>query len=254
MRKIAAVTLNTFREAIRDKVFIVIIIFAVIVMGSGRIVKPLALGEESKVIKDIGLNSIALFSVLIAILVGGRLVYKEIEKRTIFLVVSRPLHRWQFIVGKYLGLLLVLFESLLIMTAAFYIILMLLGIQSSFYLIWSIIMTFFELCILTAIAIFFSTFATPITSAVFTFAIYFVGHLTRDLKVLATMAKSVQIKILTDILYYLLPNFSNFNIKGEVVHNIIIEPRIIIFTIIYSLVYSSVVLLLSSIIFSKRDF
>ena len=101
--KVTGIILNTFREAIRDKVFITIIIFAILVMVSGKIIQPLALGEEEKIIKDIGLNSITLFSVLIAILVGGRLIYKEVEKRTIYLIISRPLHRWQFILGKYFG-------------------------------------------------------------------------------------------------------------------------------------------------------
>jgi ABC-type transport system involved in multi-copper enzyme maturation permease subunit len=252
--KITGVVLNTFREAIRDKVFITIIIFAILVMVSGKIIQPLALGEEEKIIKDIGLNSITLFSVLIAILVGGRLIYKEVEKRTIYLIISRPLHRWQFILGKYFGLLLVLFESLLIMTCAFYLILVLLKMTPNVYLLLSVLMTFCELWIVTALAILFSTFATPITSAVFTFALYFIGHLTRDLKVLAMMSKSLQVKLITDIFYYLLPNLANFNVKGDVVHNVSIEPRVIILTIVYAVVYSSVILFISCLIFQRKDF
>jgi ABC-type transport system involved in multi-copper enzyme maturation permease subunit len=254
MRKIAAVVLNTFREAIRDKVFITIIVFSIIIMGSGRIVKPLALGEEGKVIKDIGLNSITFFSVLIGILVGGRLVYKEIEKKTIYLVISRPIHRWQFIVGKHFGLLLVLFESLLIMTGAFYVILFLLKIQANFYLLLSILMTFFQLWIITAIAILLSTFTTPITSAIFAFALYFIGHLTGDLKALAAMSKSVQVKFVCNALYYLLPNLSNFDIKNQVVHNVIIEPNVIFFAIGYAIVYSAVIIFIASLIFQRKDF
>jgi ABC-type transport system involved in multi-copper enzyme maturation permease subunit len=252
--RITSVILNTFREAIRDKVFIVIIVFSILVMVSGRVIKPLALGQEEKVIKDIGLNAITLFSVLIAILVGGRLVYKEIEKRTIYLILSRPLHRWQFIVGKFFGLLMVLFESILIMTGAFYVILLVLGIPANFYLVWSIILTFFELWIVTAVAIFFSTFSTPITSAIFSFALYFIGHLTPDLKALGAIAKSAQIKFMSDVLYYILPNLSNFNIKAEVVHNVMVAPKIIALTIVYAIIYSAVVIFLSALIFQKRDF
>jgi len=252
--KIAGVILNTFREAIRDKVFITIIVIAILVMVSGKIVQPLAMGEGDKVVKDIGLNSITLFSMLIAILVGGRLVYKEVEKRTIYLVVSRPIHRWKFIIGKYLGLLLVLFETLLIMVCAFYLILVLLKISPNLNLLLSVLLTFCELWIVTALAIFFSTFSTPITSSVFTFALYFIGHLTRDLKVLALMSKSPQVKTLSDILYYLLPNLANFNIKADVVHNVYIEPKVFMFTIIYALFYSSIIIVLSCLIFERKDF
>lgn len=252
--KIIGVILNTFRESIRDKVFITIIIFAVLVMAGGKIIQPLALGEEAKVVKDIGLNSIALFSTLIAILVGGRLVYKEIEKRTLYLIITRPIHRWQFIVGKYFGLLLVLFESILIMTCAFYLIMILLNISAGLNLLLSVLFTFFELLVITAIAILFSTFSTPITGAVFTFAIYFIGHLTRDLKTFGAMSKSNAVKTLCDIMYYVLPNLANFNIKGEVVHNVTIAPQIIVLTIAYAVVYSAIIVFASCIIFQRKDF
>lgn len=252
--RITAIVVNTFREAIRDKVFIAIIILSILVMTSGYVIKPLALGEEAKIIKDIGLNSITLFSVLITILIGTRLVYKEIEKRTIYIILSRSLHRWEFIIGKYLGLLLVLFESILIMLGVFYLILLLLGIQANFLLLLSVLMTFCQLWILTALAIFFSTFTTPITSAVFTFMVYFIGHFTRDLKVLAALSKSPQLKVIADIIYVLIPNLSNFNVKAEVVHNVIIDPKIIIFTIIYALIYSFIVIFISCIIFQRKDF
>ncbi|MEO0075316.1 MAG: ABC transporter permease [candidate division WOR-3 bacterium] len=252
--KISAIILNTFREAIRDKIFIAIIIFSIIVMGGARLIKPLTLGEEAKVIKDIGLNSITLFAVLIAILIGGRLVYKEIEKRTVYLILSRPIYRWQFIIGKYFGLMLVLFESILIMTGVFYLILLLLQIQANFYLLWAVILTFFELAVVTAIAIFFSTFSTPITSSVFTFALYFIGHLTRDLKTLAAISKSAPTMIISDVLYYILPNLSNFNIKAHVVHNALLDYKVIFMTIIYAVVYSAFVLFVSCLIFNKKDF
>jgi ABC-type transport system involved in multi-copper enzyme maturation permease subunit len=252
--KITAIMLNTFREAIRDKVFIAVVIFSIVVMGSARIIKPLTLGEEAKVIKDIGLNTITLFSVLIAILIGGRLVYKEIEKRTVFLILTRPISRWQFIIGKYFGLLLVLFQSVLIMTGVFYLILLFLGIAANFYLLWAVVLTFFELAVITSIAIFFSTFSTPITSSVFTFALYCIGHLTRDLKTLAAISKSAPAIVMTDVLYYVLPNLSNFNIKAQVVHNALVDYKIILFTFLYAIVYSSFVLFISCLIFRKKDF
>ncbi len=252
--RIRGIALNTFREAIRDKVLLTLLVFAILVMGSAKVIQPLALGEESKVIKDLGLASITLFCVLIAVLVGGRLVYKEVEKRTIYIMLSKPVRRWEFILGKYFGLMAVLLVSMLIMTGGFYITLFLTGIPASAYLLWSLLMTLFELAILTAVAILFSSFVTPITSAVFTFAVYFVGHLTRDLRLLAAMSPSPVVKAVSQFLYYVLPNLSNFNIRGEVVHNVLLHPQALALSALYAVVYTATLLLVSVAIFSRKDF
>jgi len=252
--RISGLALNTFRESIRDKVLVTLIVFAVIVMGSARVIQPLALGEEAKVIKDLGLSAITLFCVLIAILVGGRIVYKEVEKRTIYIMLAKPVRRWEFILGKYLGLMAVLFVSVAILTAAFYIMMLILGVGSSAYLLLAVLMTLFQLAILTAVAVMFSTFATPITGAVFTFAVYFVGHLTRDLKLLAAMSSSVVVKVLSYGLYYLLPNLSNFNIRGEAVYNVPLDPLSLVLAGLYAVVYTATLLLISVAIFNRKEF
>ena len=128
IERVSGVALNTFRESVRDKVLVTLVAFAVLVMGSARVIQPLALGEEAKVIKDLGLSAITLFCVLISILIGGRIVYKEVEKRTIYIMLAKPVRRWEFILGKYLGLMAVLVVSLAVMTAAFYAILLVLGV------------------------------------------------------------------------------------------------------------------------------
>jgi Cu-processing system permease protein len=252
--RIRAVALNTFRESVRDRVLLTLIIFAVLVMGASRVIQPLALGEESKVIKDMGLAAIALFCVLIAILVGGRLVYKEVEKRTIYIILSKPVRRWEFILGKYFGLLGVLVISLVVMTACFYLVLLVLRAGTPLSLLLAVLMTFFELTVLTAAAVLFSTFATPITGSVFAFGIYFVGHMARDLKMLAAMSPSPVVKVVSLALYYILPNLSNFNIRGDVVHGAMLDPMALVLSAVYAVVYSSVLLLLSAAVFSRKEF
>ena len=254
IERVSGVALNTFRESIRDKVLVTLIVFAVLVMGSARVIQPLALGEEAKVIKDLGLSAITLFCVLIAILVGGRIVYKEVEKRTIYIMLAKPVRRWEFILGKYLGLMAVLGVSLVVMTAAFYAILLVMGVGVELPLLLAVLMTFFELAILTAVAVLFSTFSTPITGAVFTFAVYFVGHLTRDLKLLAAMSPSVVVKIVSQFLYYVLPNLSNFNIRGEVVYGAVLDPYALLLSGLYALVYTATLLLISTAIFNRKEF
>ncbi len=254
MGRIGAVAANTFRESIRDKVLATLLVFAALVMGSARVIQPLALGEESKIIKDLGLSAITLFCVLIAVLVGGRIVHKEVEKRTIYVVLSKPVRRWEFVFGKYFGLVAVLLVSLVVMTLLFYLILLVLRVDAPAYLLWSVLMTLFELVVLTAVAVLFSTFATPITGAVFTFAVYFVGHLTRDLRLLAAMSPSPVVKLVSQFLYYVLPNFANFNVRGEVVSNVLLDPGTMVLTALYALVYAATLLMISVAIFNRKEF
>ena len=254
VERVSGVALNTFRESIRDKVLVTLVVFAVLVMASARVIQPLALGEEAKVIKDLGLSAITLFCVLISVLMGGRIVYKEVEKRTIYIMLAKPVRRWEFILGKYLGLMAVLVVSLVVMTAAFYVILLILGIGAPLYLLLAVLMTLFELAILTAVAVLFSTFSTPITGAVFTFAVYFVGSLTRDLKLLAAMSPSVVVKVVSQFLYYVLPNLSNFNIRAEVVYGVAIDPDALLLSGLYALVYTATLLLISAAVFNRKEF
>jgi ABC-type transport system involved in multi-copper enzyme maturation permease subunit len=254
LNRIGAVAANTFRESIRDKVLVTLLVFAVLVMGSARVIQPLALGEEGKVVKDFGLSAITLFCVLIAILVGGRIVYKEVEKRTIYIMLSKPVRRWEFILGKYLGLMAVLAVSLVVMTVVFYLILLLTRVGAPAYLLWAVLMTLCQLAVLTAVAVLFSTFATPITGAVFTFAVYFVGNLTRDLRLLAAMSPSPVVKVVSQVLYYILPNFSNFNIRGDVVAGALLDPGALLLAGLYAVVYTATLLLISVAIFSRKEF
>lgn len=252
--RVLGIAVNTFRESVRDRVLVALIVIAIMVMGSAKVIQPVALGEAEKIIKDLGLSSITLFCVLIAILVGGRIIYREVEKRTIYLLLARPVHRHEFIIGKYLGMMLVLTVSLALMTAGFYLVLLLTGVKPDPRLLWAVVMTGYELAILTAVAVLFSTFVTPIASAVFTFFIYFIGHSTHLLKQLAAMSPSGGVKFIGLVLYYLLPNLNNFNIRGEVVHGAPLNPVAMLISITYSIVYTFILLLLALIIFNRRDF
>ncbi|MCS7250732.1 MAG: ABC transporter permease [candidate division WOR-3 bacterium] len=249
-----AIILNTFIESLRDKILIVLLVVGFILMASSKFIKPLALGEEIKIIKDLSLSSINFISVLIAILIGGRLIYKEIEKRTIYLVLSKPIKRWEFILGKYLGQMLLLFLVIGILTIAFGIVLLLTGVPANFLILLPNLLLLFQLSIITSLAIFFSTFTTPLTASIFTFILYFIGHLTRDLKALAQISKSPIVKVIANFLYYTLPNLANFDIKGKVVHEIPISFFLIYLPIIYGILWTLGLLYFSFLIFEKKDF
>lgn len=252
--KIFVIALNTFRETVREKVLYNLLFFALLMIGSSILLSTLTIGEQSKIIMDIGLASINIFGILIAIFVGIGLVSKEIEKKTIYTIISKPIYRYQFLLGKYLGLLITLFVNTSIMVTGFFGVLILMTYNITPDMIKAILLIFVELMVITAVALMFSTFTTSLLSAIFTISIYIIGHLLGDLKAFAAKLGNPVITFLLDALYYILPNLENFNIKGEVVHNIALDPSFIIMSVLYGILYISMILFSSVIIFQRRDF
>jgi ABC-type transport system involved in multi-copper enzyme maturation permease subunit len=251
--KILILAYNTFREAIRDKVLYSLIFFAVLMVGLSVILDNLTIGEPTKIIKDFGLASIEIFGVLIAIFVGIGLVYKEMERKTIYNILSKPIHRYQFILGKYLGLVLTLLVEALTMSIALFSILYFYEGKITVTLFPAIGMIYVALMILTAFALLFSSFSTPILSGLFTLSFFIIGHLTPDLLVLGEKADSRFLHYLTKALYYVIPNLEYFNIKGQVVYNLPLEKGYLFLASLYGLFYIVIILLLSMAIFQNRD-
>lgn len=253
MSKILVIALNTYKESIRDKLLYNLLIFALFLIGSSVILSTLTIGERSKIIVDLSLASINVVGVLIAIFIGIGLVSKEIEKKTIYTIIAKPVHRWQFLVGKYCGLLLTLAVNVALMTVCFYLV-QLFGewsLKPEFLeAIWLIYM---ELMVVTAVALLFSTFTTSTLAAIFTMALYVIGNLTDELRTFAARAGDAA-TLAAGVLYYVLPNFQTFNVKAEVVHSLHISLRLIAWASLYGLAYVAVVLGLAAAIFHRRDF
>ncbi len=254
MKKIGAICLNTFREAVKDKVFCNLLFFAILVIGLSVLIGNLAIGEDEQVIQDISLAAMSLFGVLIAVMVGISLVYKEIDRRTIYTVITKPIRRYEFLLGKYLGLLLTLLINVGVMTIALFLVIRLQGYTFNLEILWAIVLIFFELALITAIAILFSTFASPAMSAAFTFCFYLIGHLTQDLLQAGRESQSVMFANMSRWLYYLLPNLDLFNIRGEMVRAIPVSMQYITYSIFYGVLYASALLLLAMLIFQRREF
>lgn len=254
MSRIATIALNTFKETLRDKILYNLVIFGLLMIGSSILLSTLTMGEQAKIIQDLGLASINLFGVLIATFVGIGLVSKEIEKRTIYTIIAKPILRYQFLLGKYFGLAIVLFVNTSIMVVGFFLVLLISRVGLSSGLMEAIGLIFLELLVITAVAVLFSTFTTPTLSAIFTLAIYVIGHLTDDLRVLGSKLKNEFAQGLLDSLYYTLPNLEHFNVKGQVVHGLAIEPAYLAAAVAYGIVYSVVILLFACVIFQRREF
>jgi ABC-type transport system involved in multi-copper enzyme maturation permease subunit len=252
--KIRAIALNTFKEAIRDRILYLLLFFAALFIIFSRILALLTVGDRAKIIMDAGLASLSLFGVLMAIIIGTGLVYKEIDKRTIYTLLAKPIQRYQFLLGKYLGLLLTLLVMLALMTLIFLVLIFLhrYPIEGDFFL--AILFIFVELCLITAVALLFSCFSTPILSTLFSLSFYFIGHLSWGLETLIGKISQGGFKALARILYLFLPDLENFNFKTEVVHHLPIPPKIILHSSLYGIFYTVFILAIAMLVFRRKDF
>lgn len=253
MGKIIAIALNTFRESIRDRIFYSLLAFAILMLGFSMILSNLTIGDPIKIVKDFGLGAISLFGILIAIFVGIGLVYKEMEKRTIYVILAKPIARWQFLLGKYFGLSLILMIEVLVMTIGLFVLCYYYKPDVPWDLFLAIIPIYFELQLILAVALFFSSFASPFLSGLFTLAIFIIGHCSADLKALAANTEDIFLQRICDFLYYALPNLENLNFKARVVHHLPLPLSEITFSLIYAILFTSLIIILATTIFSRRD-
>jgi len=254
MRTISAITISTFKEAVRDKVFYNLVIFSLIVLASSRILGLLSSGQEIKIVMDVGLGCISIFGLIISIFIGGNLVYKEIERGTIQTIIVKPIDRHEYIIGKYLGLLLIIFLNLIFMTIGFYVILKGISGTWNFSIIQSIFLIFVELMVISSIAIMFSTFLSPLLSILLTFCLFTMGHLSEDFLFIVEKMEGSFLKFVSKIIYYILPHLSNFNIKNEIVHGFSVSGDYIFSSSLYGVSYSFATIFLAIIIFRNRNF
>jgi ABC-type transport system involved in multi-copper enzyme maturation permease subunit len=253
--RLAAITLNTFREAVRDRVLYNLIFFALLLVASAPLFGQISLGLEKLIIVNVGLSSISIFGIIIAIFIGIGLVSKEIEKRTLYTILSRPVRRWEFIAGKYFGLLLTLVVNTAFMTVGFFVALLvvtrhLVREDAGFLVaVYFIILQFF---IVTAITLLFSSFSSPIFSAIFAFALFVIGTFSDDLRNFAAISQGMTRWLATGAAW-VVPNFSSLNVILQVAHGEHIRGQLILFNTIYSLLYSAAAIALAVIIFERRN-
>ncbi len=267
MSVVPSIAVNVFRESVRDKVLYNLVAFAILMIGASYLVGQLTAGQDMKIVKDLGLAATSVFGLFIAVFIGIGLVSKEVERRSIYSLLAKPIRRHEFLLGKYLGLVLTLFVNLSAMTVAFYLVLA--------FTVWTqppnakvmweapaldpallkaIVLIFAELAVVTACALFFSSFSSPILSAAFTVGLYVAGHFNADLKHFENVVDSRAAAWLARSLYYLLPNLAPFDVKAAVVHGQPVAAGYVWLTIGYAVVYISALLLGAMVIFARRDF
>jgi len=253
--RILTIARNTFREAVRDRILYNLVVFVLLITAAAILLGELTDGQEARTIVNLGLSAILIFGTFISIFVGVSLVSKEIEKKTVYAILSKPVRRGEFIIGKYVGLCLTLAVNTAVMGIGVSLALLYVGGNSLALSIWSsVAMIFFELTITTAVAIVFSSFSTPALSALFTFLVFVIGHSTAALRELASGLNSTAARILFDGIYYVLPNLSNFSYITEAAHGHVPSAQLFVLSAVYAVIFDTVLITLAVLIFARRNF
>lgn len=254
MSRVWVIATNTFREAVRDRVLNSILFFAVILLGVSLALREVSIGDTEKVVRGVALGGVSFLGAIIAMFLGVGLVYKEIERKTIYTLASKPIPRWQLLFGKYLGLWITLAVEVALLTAFYTVIV---GMQQGLPglpIYVSMGMLMLELSLLTAWATLFSTFASPTTATAYTLCIYFIGHFADDLYLFGQKAEPGPFKTLLQVLYRMLPNLETFNLRTEAVHGVAVPGAELAWAAAYGLGYTAAVLAVAMMVFERRDF
>lgn len=257
---VVAIGVNTFRETVRDRVLYVFYIFACLVTVLGLLLGSLSVGQNLRVIEDLGLSAIAIIGGIIAVFTGTNLVYKELEHRTIYLIFTKPVSSWQFILGKYVGLSACVFVMLLAMGLFLAGLLFMVDPNHSLHLLLprilsSLSLVYLELLFITACATFFSTFASPIMSVVFTLSIWLIGHFTESLRELGRLSVNPTVATISEFAYWLLPDLAGLTrVRAQIMYGRQPAWELELFLVCYVLACVILLLVCATIVNEKREF
>ena len=256
MKNVLTVAANTFREAVRDRVLYNLVFFALLMMVAAILVGQISIDIEKSVIISLGLTAISVIGIFIAIFIGVGLVSKEMDKRTLYALLAKPLSRWEFLLGKFAGLLM----TLTVNTAA-----MALGLYAALwtvkhpleradgYVLVAVYLILLKLALIVAFALLFSCFTTPFLAILFTAGIYVAGVFAADLRAAQIVEMDPVATKLLHVISYVLPNFENFNVMGAVAHNRGVPASLVGNTTLYAVLYGAIVLILAAVVFSRRN-
>jgi Cu-processing system permease protein len=267
VKVIGVVAVNMFRESVRDKVLYNLVLFALLLISASYLIGQLTAGQDVKMIKDLGLAATSIFGLFIAVFIGIGLVSKEVERRSVYSLIAKPVTRAQLVLGKYCGLTLTLAVNMAVMAVALYTVLAYTswGVAPEARAAWdapaldpalskAMFLIFAELMLVTALALFFSTFSSPMLSAALTFGLYIVGHFSADLRNFQQVVDSPAAASFARGLYWVLPNLAQFDVKSDVVHGVHVPAGYMAMTAGYAALYIAMLLAMASLIFSRRDF
>lgn len=252
--KILAIAQNTFREAVRDRVFALVGAFGLLLMASTVVLSPLSVGAQQKLVADIGLAGISIFAVLVVLFVGSGLVHKELDKHTIVTILSKPVSRMEYLLGKYVGLLTTIVCMMVMMVAVFGLAVLATGTRFEWVYLLSVALTLCEMVLVTAVVIFFSSFTSPVLTTLFTLGVFLAGRLLPDLESFAVVTKNDQASSIVNVVKYILPNLDLFDVRNAAVHGLPIESGHVLWAVAYMFIYSAALLVVADLLFRGREF
>jgi ABC-type transport system involved in multi-copper enzyme maturation permease subunit len=248
-----AIATNTVRESVRSKLLYGLLFFAVLLIGAGAVIATLSYVESERILQDIGMGAVRLFGVAIAILVGINLIHREVDRRTVYTILSKPLSRAEFLVGKFLGLTLTIWIQMGIMGLAFAGVSIATGAPLGAPHLAFFILTGCELALVVAIATLFSAFTTPVLATFFTTGVWVVGHASRELRDLGASANSPVLERTTWLIHRLLPDLESFNLASEAAHVLPVTTSDWLLPLLYGAGYLTLVLFAAVALFERRD-
>ena len=251
---ILAVAFNTYREAVRSKVLYSILFFGLFIIGFAAILGELSLYQNERVIKDVGLFALSLFGNLMAIFLGVSFLYKEIERKSIYNIVSKPIHRWQYFIGKFAGIIGTLWLQLFFMLIVLTLVLFIWAQNVSVNLFIAFWLVCVEVTVVCTIALLFSAFSTPYLSGFMTLGAYLIGKSSDLLQRAASGVENEMLRLVLDLSNRVVPALHIFSVSTEVTYDLAIPGRFVYHATIYGLCYAAVMLLFGALIFSRRDF
>ena len=252
--RIWAIAVNTAREAIRNKFIYTLLFFSLAMMLLGSVLSMLSYVERERIVQDFAFASIRLFSVAIAVFIGVGLIHKEVERRTVYTILSKPLSRAEFLIGKYTGLILIIWLQVTIMASFFAGVSLLMGAPLGFTHLAALALTAVELAVVVALATLFSSFTTPLLASFFSCGLWLAGHLTRDLRDHGANSSSALVREGTAWMHRILPDLESFNLSIEASHQLPIVASDIWFPVLYGAGYVAILLVSATMIFERRDF
>jgi len=252
--RIWTIASNTVREAVRSKLLYTLLFFAILMICAGVLLSTLSYVESERILQDVGLASIRLFGVAIAIFVGVGLIHKEVDRRTVYTILSKPLSRAEFLLGKYVGLVLTIWMQMAIMVAAFCLVSLVTGADLGSAHFASFALTAVELALVVAVATLFSAFTTPMLASFFSVGLWIVGQMTRDLRNLGAQSEMQGVKEATALVYRVLPDLESFNLSTVAAHGLAFTAADVWLPTLYAAGYIAILLLVAVMIFDRRDF
>lgn len=256
--RIGIVAQNVFWEVIRDRILYLIIFYALFLLGAVRLLPEVATTTSEKMVLDFGLAGMSILGLIVAIFVSAGLINKEIDKRTVYVLISKPMSHSEFIVGKHLGITAVITVLIAAMTAIY---LAVLALSQTPYpslesLLLAALFMIFELSLMAAVAILFGVFLSTILATLLAFGVYFMGHLSQDMMRLNQLVDNPGFQRITQIIYLIFPDLSKLDLKNVAVYGLgaLPSPETLALNVGYGLIYIILLLAIAIAIFSVREF